>query len=240
MEQPELKGAAQTRAAPFAIAALSPLPPRAAYDRWAARYATTGRNPLSLAAAQVLTEVLPVLYGRRVLDVGCGDGRWAAHARASGAAAVLGVDFSAGMLAAARAASPDLGLVAADMRALPFRPATFDVVIHALALGHVPDPGPAIRAAAGVLAPGGGLALVDLHPEAAARGWRRTFRDAGGRRQAVRWHPHALSEVTAACGQAGLRVERLVERALDPECLPPHAPAAATGGPAVYALWACA
>jgi len=212
----------------------SPLPPRAAYDRWAATYATTGRNPVADAAARALLEILPPLAGRRILDIACGDGRWSNHAQASGAALVIGVDFSAQMLAASQSAGAVLA--AADMRALPFRAGSFDIAIHALALGHVPDPAPAIRAAAGVLGPGGTLALVDLHPAAAARGWRRSFRDAAGRRHVVRWYPHPLDELGAACIRADFQVQRLVERALDPESLPEGAPTSAAGGPAVYAL----
>lgn len=230
----------------------SPLPPRAAYNLWAPTYGTTGRNPLSAAAASALLTVLPVLAGRRVLDIACGDGRWARFAQANGATWVAGVDFSAGMLASAQAemraaaqaaeggmavaTADSIVLAAADMQVLPFPTASFEVAIHALALGHVPDPAPAIRAAAAVLAPGGVLALVDLHPDAAARGWRRTFRDAGGQQREVCWHPHTLSTVMAACECAGLAVERLVERPLDPDSLPPDAPTEATGGLAVYAL----
>jgi len=211
------------------------LPPRAAYKRWSSTYLSTGRNPLTTAVDRAVFAVLPPLAGRRVLDVACGDGRWARVALVRGAARAAGVDFTAEMLASARVASPDVPFAAADMRALPFPACAFDVLVHALALGHAPAPAPAIAEAARVLVRGGWLVLADLHPDAAARGWRRTFRDAHGGRHAVRWHPHAIADVLAACDAAGLRVARRVERPLDAADLR-AAPPAAGGVLAVYAM----
>lgn len=211
------------------------LPPRAAYDRWAASYALSGRNPITDAAERALRAVMPALAGQRVLDVGCGDGRWSRAAQAQGAALVVGVDFSAGMLATARHQSPGLPLAAADMRALPFEGAAFTVVLHALALGHVDDPDPALRAVARVLAPGGRLALVDLHPQFARRGWQRTFRTTDGTRYAVNWFAHDPAAVESLCTSVGLMVECLVERPLESGRLPPGINVE-PGEPVVYAL----
>jgi SAM-dependent methyltransferase len=56
--------------------------------------------------------------GRRVLDAGCGTGRVAIELAARGYD-VVGVDLDASMLDAARAKSPDLVWVRADLAALP-------------------------------------------------------------------------------------------------------------------------
>jgi len=73
------------------------------------------------------------LQGRRVLEVGCGDGRltWT---YASRAASVLGVDPSEESVAAARAALPPelagrVRFVAADIQELELPPAGFDVAL---------------------------------------------------------------------------------------------------------------
>lgn len=212
------------------------LPARAAYDRWSRTYRVTGRNALADAAERAVMAVLPVPSGMDLLDVGCGDGRWMAILRRRGAARVFGVDLSRGMLDAARRQAPRAPVAAADMRRLPFAPATFDGALHALALGHVRELGAAMAAVACVLRPGGWLVLADVHPTAAARGWRRTFRDADGASRAVRWYPHPLATVVGACLAAGLQVERVSECAVDPRALPSGAPAEASGGPAAYAL----
>lgn len=65
--------------------------------------------------------------GTRVLDVGCGSGRHLAEFHRIGYRAT-GLDLSPSMIEAARIAIPECGLVRGDMRSLPFRDASFDVV----------------------------------------------------------------------------------------------------------------
>lgn len=78
-------------------------------------------------AVRLLRDATRLGPGTRVLDVGCGPGRHLAEMRRIGYRAT-GLDLSPGMLEAARAAIPDCALVRADMRRLPFRAASFDVV----------------------------------------------------------------------------------------------------------------
>ena len=79
--------------------------------------------------------------GRRVLDIGCGEGR---HTRAFAGAGALavGVDLEPKALARAREAvergsGRGPGFVQADVFALPFAPSTFDVVLDYGCLHHV-------------------------------------------------------------------------------------------------------
>ena len=92
--------------------------------------------------------------GARLLDVGCGTGHHLARYRRQGYE-VVGVDGSAEMLARARAANPDIPLQEADLQALPFADATFDVVISIEVLRYLPESAPALREMARVLRPGG-------------------------------------------------------------------------------------
>lgn len=71
----------------------------------------------------------------RVLDVGCGNGMYLKELRRRGLDAT-GCDLSPGMLAAAE---PHRPLVNADVTALPFAKASFDVVLAAHMLYHVDD-----------------------------------------------------------------------------------------------------
>jgi SAM-dependent methyltransferase len=83
----------------------------------------------------------------RWLDVGCGTG--ALSAAITGAAAVVGVDRSAGFLRGRRA------VVNGDGGALPVRSASFDVVVSGLALNFMPDPRAAVAEMARAAREGG-------------------------------------------------------------------------------------
>src|ERR1700685_3575763 len=69
------------------------------------------------------------------LDVCCGTGAGLHVLRSLSQGPVMGVDFSAGMLAQARRAHPDARWVRADVRGLPFAGA-FDLAVSFGALGH--------------------------------------------------------------------------------------------------------
>lgn len=78
-------------------------------------------------AVKLLRDATGLGPGTRVLDVGCGSGRHLAEMRRIGYRAT-GLDLSPSMLEAAGAAVPGGALVRADMRRLPFRNGSFDVV----------------------------------------------------------------------------------------------------------------
>ncbi|MFD5320790.1 class I SAM-dependent methyltransferase [Streptomyces sp. NPDC127098] len=101
------------------------------------------------------------------LDVCCGTGAGVGVLRRLAVDRVVGVDFSAGMLARARAAHPGgPRWVRADARALPFAPATFDLAISLGAFGHfLPHERPALFAGIrATLRPGGRFAFPMAAP----------------------------------------------------------------------------
>src|SRR5512145_820243 len=80
------------------------LEPAAAYALWAEDYPPYAHNPLMQAEERAMLALLPAdLGGLRILDAGCGSGRYLLHARRRGAGQAVGVDLSAEMLARARA-----------------------------------------------------------------------------------------------------------------------------------------
>jgi len=96
----------------------------------------------------------------RGLDVCCGTGAGMRVLESVCQGPVMGVDFSAGMLAQARRAHPDAGWVRADARALPFA-GWFDLAVSFGALGHfLPAERPALFAGVyRALRPGGVFAV---------------------------------------------------------------------------------
>jgi SAM-dependent methyltransferase len=113
----------------------------------------------------------PIHRGEQVLDLGCGFGRHAFEAYRRGAD-VVAVDRSAeevsqvsAMFAAMRAAgevAPEQSgrAVRADLLALPFPDASFDVVMASEVLEHIPADEQAIAEIARVVRPGGRVAVT--------------------------------------------------------------------------------
>jgi len=101
-----------------------------------------------------------------VADVGCGNGLYLAElARRGHGGAVLGIDMSPGMLAAAslRAAPlPAAALLAGDATALPLGNGVSDMTLAAHMLYHVPKPEDAVRELRRVTR-AGGLVVVTLN-----------------------------------------------------------------------------
>jgi demethylmenaquinone methyltransferase/2-methoxy-6-polyprenyl-1,4-benzoquinol methylase len=97
----------------------------------------------------------------RVVDLGCGTGDLVEIAAAAGAR-VVGVDFSAGMLAAARRRGIRPPLVRANAAALPMAGNVATAVISAFALRNFTSIPAVLREAARVLVPGGRLVLLEV------------------------------------------------------------------------------
>jgi SAM-dependent methyltransferase len=100
--------------------------------------------------ASILAQLAPS-PGERILDIGCGDGVLTADIAASGVA-VVGIDASPEMTAAARARGLDARTI--DARALPFE-REFDAVFSNAALHWIREADAVLAGAARALKPGG-------------------------------------------------------------------------------------
>jgi malonyl-CoA O-methyltransferase len=191
-----------------------PLPPREAYRLWAPVY--EGETAVSFVDDRLVAMLTPPLAGLRLLDAGCGTGR--RLRTVADAALVAGADLTPEMLACGRGvdgASPLLA--AADVRALPFASASFDVVWCRLVIGHLADPVPVYAELARVCRPGGTVIVTDFHPAAARAGHTRSFRDAGGRLHHVEHHVHLAGEHHRAARAAGLERTARRDGSIGPE-----------------------
>lgn len=148
---------------------MTTMPALEAY-RQIARVYDSSPNPVITLERRVLAPMLPELPGLGVVDVGAGTGFWAMHCARQGARSVA-LDRCAEMLNQAA------GLRAvADARQLPLRDDSADVVICSMMLGYARR---AFSELARIVKPGGSLFVTDLHPEALASGWSRSFRVGG-------------------------------------------------------------
>ncbi len=110
------------------------------------------------------------LAERRVLDVGCGTGSFAA-ALAELGTDVWGVDASAEMLAQAWARSlPRERFVVARAETLPFGDASFERAVMRLVVHHV-ERGSALSELGRVVAPGGRATVATFDPEGFGEFW---------------------------------------------------------------------
>jgi SAM-dependent methyltransferase len=105
---------------------------------------------------------------RRLLDAGCGDGRYFhVVAAAPPPERLAGCDISERILATARETAAQLGLspelVRANVESLPFEDASFDLVLCTQVLEHLLSPAEGVRELARVLGPGGTLVLSADH-----------------------------------------------------------------------------
>lgn len=178
-----------------------------AYTRW--RTTTLGRVTEALEQRRILDLVGP-LKGQRVLDLGSGDGLLTA-ALATQAALAVGIDIDRSMLLAAMARTehrqpPSARFVRGRLEQLPFRDATFDVVVAVTVLCLVSDQTFAVREAARVLRPGGRMVIGDLGRWSA---WaaRRRIKGWCGSRLWRSAHFSSAADLTRLLERAGLTVE---------------------------------
>jgi ubiquinone/menaquinone biosynthesis C-methylase UbiE len=119
--------------------------------------------------SDILLELVP-LRGKRIIDVGCGDGALV-RAMAAQGARVTGLEINPDQLAKARASAAvaDETYREGIAQTLPMKDASVDVVVFSNSLHHVPieGQGQALAEAARVLVPGGMLFITEPLAEGA-------------------------------------------------------------------------
>lgn len=178
--------------------------------------------------------------GQRVLDVGCGEGRFSRFLSARGAS-VVGIDPTPGLLAESKRQDPSSRVLRASGEALPFANDAFDLVVAYLVLIDIPDFRAGIQEISRVLRPGGQVIVANLNSFTTtnAQAW---FKDVDGRRLHVRvdeyfeeraillkwagieifnWHRPMEAYMQAFLG-AGLTLEAFAEPRPTPEVVAEH------------------
>lgn len=176
-----------------------------------------GWGGLTTQAIGAVLDAVGAKAGTRLLDAASGPGYLAAAGAARGADA-LGLDFSAAMVATARALHPCVAFQEGDAEELPFAAASFDAAAMNFGILHLARPEAAIAEAGRVLRPGGRYGFTAWADPGRAHGFALVL--AAARRCGA---PVALpagpdffrfsdpAECTAALGAAGF-VDAGVER----------------------------
>lgn len=134
------------------------------FDNWAKRYESglVWKVFYRTLHRRFVRKIRPV-QDKDVLDVGCGTGAVSRRLVENGAQ-VWGLDFSPGMLTAARELSQGkerLTFVEGSADSLPFEDNSFDYVTNAFSFHHYPDAMDALGEMRRVLKPGGEVYLCD-------------------------------------------------------------------------------
>jgi ubiquinone/menaquinone biosynthesis C-methylase UbiE len=118
----------------------------------------------ALAGRLIRPGAFDVTGCKRILDAGCGNGRYSLFLlkNADADALVTGFDFSQKMLVRAqqRLKSDRVTHVAADLTRLPYADRSFDAVVCGWVLEHLPEPRMGLGELARVIQPGGKLLLL--------------------------------------------------------------------------------
>jgi len=120
-------------------------------------------NPNDTIERPAFLDVLGDVRGRRVLDLGCGDGRFGRNLLDAGALSYLGVDASANRAALADQTLP--GCVRHQrIEEFTAPPGSMELVVSRLALHYVSDVGAVLRRVYTTLADSGRLVFSVEHP----------------------------------------------------------------------------
>jgi ubiquinone biosynthesis O-methyltransferase len=180
------------------------------YARWRETYLGALTERIEAAA---IFQLSGDLRGKRLLDLGCGDGTYSIAASQSGAD-VTGVDISEAMLESARLRALTSGAsiewCRASAESLPYDSETFDIVLAVTILCFLREPLQVMREVRRVLRPGGSFVIGELGRYSSwallrrVRGWLGSsmwseahFWTIGELSELLQ---HAGFQVTASCG----------------------------------------
>lgn len=187
------------------------------YNRWACTYDTQA-NPLIMLEESITLDVIGDVQGKRVLDLGCGTGRYCALLAERGAS-VVGVDPSPEMLKYAKQkalAFANIDLYDGTLANVDFPNEHFDLVVSALALSHVSDLKPTLQECVRVLKYGGWVVISDIHPFWPVSGHNYVeFFDNTGQEYRIPEYPHLFEEYWQLFRELGLHIEEIREPRID-------------------------
>ncbi len=149
---------------------MHPLTRRADYDQIAPTFDKRYERNAYEGVERALHEFIGNECELRILEAGCGTGHWLEVLRRS-ENYVIGLDYSAGMLARARSSLHGMPLIRGTAEHLPLPDASLDQVFCINALHHFPDKPAFLAEVKRILRPRGRLLTVGLDPHRDVDGW---------------------------------------------------------------------
>jgi SAM-dependent methyltransferase len=187
--------------------------PAAAYDIWSLTYDEQPENLVLAVDEEIVTEFFASadFESKIIADIGCGTGRHWPKIMDKKPGRLIGYDVSAGMLKKVKTKFPGAETcLLSGNELVGLETCSCDFIISTLTLAHIPFMEDAFRAWIKVLRPGGEIILTDFHPEALARGARRTFRHEG-ELVIVRNYAYSIQKLMTMARQLDLEVLRFKE-----------------------------
>ena len=191
--------------------------PKPAYSLWAKYYDDQPDNLMLALDEAILTDLIAGvdLYNKRVADIGCGTGRHWQRLRNKNPEKILGFDVSEEMLAILKQKFPEAKTSRmVNHRLEGLENESCHLVISTLTLAHIKDIAAAMKEWKRALKPGGDIIITDYHPEALAKGGKRTFKH-NDQTVSIKNYIHPLEKIIALARQLGLQVIRLEEKTAD-------------------------
>jgi len=111
-----------------------------------------------------MRKMLPDLKGKKVLDIGCGEGSDCAFYLESGATSVAGLDASIELIEKAKKKYAGIDFQWGVFEKLPFKDGSFDFVLSKYAIMTSADLGPIFSEVYRVLKSGGTFTMLVTHP----------------------------------------------------------------------------
>lgn len=181
------------------------------YDHWAPTY--DDGDPSTWLDEPFLLRQLKPFPGCRILDLGCGTGRYLRRL-APDLYRITAVDLSHGMLSRAcrgTERSEKIWWVQASVTCLPFRSSLFDRVMSGLVLDHIEKPEHLFAQIAAVLKPRGRSVVAAVHPD--MQRLTGTDIELASTKGSVRisGHLHEVKDLIVAAQDAKLLVQRIEE-----------------------------
>jgi len=140
------------------------------YNLWSKEYDSDSKsNALIILEEPEVRKILPKLKGKKVLDVGCGTGRWTFQlARKIGKSGkMVGIEPNKGMLKKAREKArnkSNINLKKSRGDKLSLKDNSFDFIISALVMSHIKEVDNTIKEMSRVLRKNGEIIITTRHP----------------------------------------------------------------------------